>query len=150
MLMTVETADLPQIRVLIRRTLRQSVTLDPRELREIEQGVAANLAWWCAHPHDALHLKYVADNGQLQGVPLVKHYWNMCHLFVAPPCHGRGIGRQLTEAALAACACTSPKGSVLVNSSRDAVGFYRRLGFCEQQMLAPLPGGATRMVFDFS
>jgi ribosomal protein S18 acetylase RimI-like enzyme len=55
------------------------------------------------------------------------------YLAVSPACRGRGYGRMLmqhVEAALEHRGC--PKVSLLVrNSNRDAMDFYRRLGYAE-------------------
>jgi ribosomal protein S18 acetylase RimI-like enzyme len=55
------------------------------------------------------------------------------YLAVWPACRGRGYGRMLmqhVEAALERRGC--PKVSLLVrNSNRDAMDFYRRLGYAE-------------------
>ncbi|WP_420850211.1 GNAT family N-acetyltransferase [Ramlibacter algicola] len=42
---------------------------------------------------------------------------------------GHEIGSTLIEVAVDACRCTSPRGYIGLNTSQNAIGFYRRLGF---------------------
>ncbi|MBK0392693.1 hypothetical protein I8E28_08825 [Ramlibacter sp. CrO1] len=35
----------------------------------------------------------------------------------------------MIEVAVDACRCTSPRGYIGLNTSQNAIGFYRRLGF---------------------
>lgn len=60
-----------------------------------------------------------------------RNLWNLCHLFVRPGHQSRGVGRALMEAAIARCAGRSEHGYLRLNAARNAVGFYRRLGFAE-------------------
>jgi GNAT superfamily N-acetyltransferase len=80
---------------------------------------------------------------------LVKEYWNMTNLFVAPDHQGRGIGRLLLEAAMKGCQTRSPRGALLLNSSTVACGFYEHLGFRQTGPGRDRPGGCVPYGHDF-
>lgn len=66
-------------------------------------------------------------------------------LFVDKVHQGRGIGRELVQRALQACASVGPgPAKVSVNSSLSAASFYERLGF--QQMSPPQVQDGIRFV----
>lgn len=65
-------------------------------------------------------------DGQLAGVVAVRDGSHLFHLFVARALHGRGLGRQLWQAARLA----APDGTgFTVNSSVFALPMYQRFGF---------------------
>lgn len=65
-------------------------------------------------------------DGQLAGVVAVRDGSHLFHLFVARALHGRGLGRQLWQAARV----EAPAGTgFTVNSSVFALPMYQRFGF---------------------
>ena len=95
---------------------------------------------------DLFRLSLVAKaDGAIIGVILVKHYWNLCSLFVEQSAQGRGMGRLLVEAAALACASRSPKNALVLNAYPSAVGFHERLGFVRRESAQLLPPGIRRM-----
>ena len=73
-------------------------------------------------------LKYVDENVIL-GFILLKSAWNLCDLFVEPRAHNQGLGRALFHEALSIAVSRENRGYIRVNSSLNAEGFYRSLGF---------------------
>ena len=71
----------------------------------------------------------VEHGGRLQGVVGTRDNRHLFHLFVSESIQGRGVGKTLWELARDACLAGGNKGEFTVNSSRYAVGFYRKLGF---------------------
>ena len=122
--------DAEDIQRLVDRVVALSVDATRREKRDICAHTRSNHQQWLLGQRQILHLKYT-QNCQIMGVVLVKDYWNLCHLFVEPSLHGLGTGRALLEAAIASCRANATRDSMKVNSSRNAVSFYRRLGFVE-------------------
>jgi GNAT superfamily N-acetyltransferase len=120
--------DIREVEVFIQRVVMLAVDATEEEKASFLKNIHRNLEQWRAEPTGALHLKFV-EGGALAGVVMVKSYWNLCHLFVAPELHGRGIGRALLTAALEGCRGKSPRGLVRLNSSRNAAGFYEHMGF---------------------
>jgi ribosomal protein S18 acetylase RimI-like enzyme len=56
---------------------------------------------------------------------LIRERRHLYHLFVDADRHGRGIGRRLWRELIAGL----DPGPITVNSSKSAIGFYKRLGF---------------------
>ncbi len=110
--------------------------------------IDSSLTWWSGNKNSALHLKYVQD-GRILGVILIKEFWNLTNLLVHPDRQGVGIGQKLMLAGFDACRERSPKGRLLVNSSANAVGFYKRLGFEQTGPGIDRPGGCVPLEFVF-
>ena len=109
-------------------TITTRVTLDPTERPGVIQNVHENLRWALANPRQCVHLKFVhADS--IVGVILVKNFWNLCSLFVAPNFHGQGIGRSLVSTAIERCACDNQRPYIKVIAAPNAIGFYTTMGF---------------------
>ncbi len=91
------------------------------------------------------YLKY--DNGDVLGYILIKEYWNLAHLFVEPSAHDKGIGKALWSSALEICRKENTEGLIRVNSSLNAVGFYKKLGFCDVSPERSTPKFATPLIY---
>ena len=140
----VQPGDAQEVRLLMARVIRVSVTHDRELLAETIANVFQNVDAWLADPARCVH--YLARiDGRIVGVVLVKEFWNLCSLFVDPALHGQGIGRALLEAACNACTGRSPKGAIFLNAAPNAIGFYRRLGFVERESARELPAGFLAM-----
>jgi ribosomal protein S18 acetylase RimI-like enzyme len=144
----VETADLPGIRRLIEAAIRGGVAQTEAEVAFLLDDIGQSLDEWVAAPAGKLHLKYV-EGGTIVGVILVKDWWNLTNLFVDPGCQRRGVGRALMTYVLAECRGRSPRAALLVNSSANAVGFYRRLGFVASGEPRDRIGGCVPLRYDF-
>ena len=124
----VEPHEAPQVAAFIERVIGASVDGSEDEKKAILVHIHAKLGFWLQHPEAIVHLKVRADEA-LVGVVMVRAFWNLCHLFVAPEFQGQGVGRALVTAAVAACQGKSPRQYLQLNSTRNAAGFYERLGF---------------------
>ena len=113
----------------IERVIRASVDASDQEKEDFIVHTRRNVEAWATAPDAALHLKCANAGGELLGVVMVKQYWNLCHLFIAPAAQGRGLGRALMEAAIHACRARRVRPYLRLNSARNAVGFYEHLGF---------------------
>ena len=139
-----EPADAPEIRELMARVIVTSVTQDEALLRDTLDNVNGNVAWWLGQPGECVHIKATLGV-RIVGVVLVKEFWNLCSLFVAPELHGQGIGRALVEAACDACRDRSPEQAIFLNAAASAIAFYRHLGFVERETARSLPAGFLAM-----
>ncbi|WP_420126884.1 GNAT family N-acetyltransferase [Longimicrobium sp.] len=85
------------------------------------------------------------EDGALAGVVAIRDNAHLHHLFVAAAHHGRGLARQLWDAAREAALRAGNPGEFTVNSSIYAIPVYERFGFVptgprvEQNGIAFLP-----------
>ena len=148
MIEIVEAADIPEVQRLIETAVRESVATSDEDAAYLIDDIQESVDWWQQNPEKCIHLKYV-DGGQIVGVVLVKDYWNLVNLFVLPSMHRQGIGRRLFFAVESACRDRSPRGKVQVNSSTNAVGFYKAIGFHQTGPDRDRPGGCVPLEYRF-
>ncbi|WP_460530711.1 GNAT family N-acetyltransferase [Chitinimonas naiadis] len=79
---------------------------------------APNFSYWLAE-----------EAGVLAGVVAIRDQRHLYHLFVAPAFQGKGLGRQMWEAASHAALLAGNPGGFTVNASLNAVPVYERFGF---------------------
>jgi len=113
------------------------------------ENVCNNLAFWNDRPERCVHLVAESD-GVLVGVVLVKEFWNLCSLFVAPEHQGRGLGRRLVLEAIAACREGSREQAIYLNAAPNAVAFYVALGFELRESKQRLPPGFKAMRYQLA
>jgi GNAT superfamily N-acetyltransferase len=148
MLGPVTVTDLPAIDALIERCVLQSIDASANEKAYFLQRIRQNLAWWKDNPERAVHVQ-ISANAIPVGVILVKNFWNLCHLFVDPSRQRTGIGSALVNAAIAQCRGRTTHPAIVVNSSRNAVAFYRSQGFVMVHD-APPPYSGLQFAYAFS
>lgn len=146
---TVQDAELEEIRDLIAAAVRRNVASSEEDAAFLIDDIGSSLDRWPGNKDSSVHLKYV-EGGRILGVILIKRYWNLTHLFVHPSRQGAGTGRALLLAGLDACRDSSPKGKLQVNSSTNAVGFYKKLGFRQTGPGIDRPGGCVPLEYVFS
>lgn len=71
-------------------------------------------------------------DGKIVGVVAIKENRHLYHLFVSKEFQGRGVARELWEAAKGASLAAGNRGRFTVHSSLGAVGLYERLGFVKE------------------
>lgn len=69
------------------------------------------------------------EDGTLAGAVAIRGNTHLYHLFVHPAFQGRGLSRQLWEAAREAAMRAGNPGEFTVNSSLNAIPVYERFGF---------------------
>ena len=125
-----------------------NASIEPPHRAETVENVTQNLAVWNQDPNQCFH--FVSEGGhEIVGVVLVKAFWNLCGLFVAPEWQRRGVGSKLVLAAIDACRDRSPKQAIYLNAAPNAVSFYRALGFDSRESSQQLPEGFQAMQFAF-
>jgi GNAT superfamily N-acetyltransferase len=114
------------LKMVARRAIIESVeaddTIKEKLIIDTARHIEANVS-----SVDRVFLK-CTDDGPL-GFILIQGYWNLSDLFVLPESHGKGVGKMLFNAARSVCLKNPNKGYIRVNSSLNAEGFYRALGF---------------------
>jgi GNAT superfamily N-acetyltransferase len=142
----VEVSDLPEIRAMIETTVRQCVVHSERDVQDLVVVIDAVLRRWELDRTDSVHLKYVIDR-KIVGVALVKKFWNLSTLFVAPAYQRQGIGRALIDAIVRECKLRSSNPVLKVNSSTVAVTFYLSLGFRQVGVGLDQAGGCVPLEY---
>jgi GNAT superfamily N-acetyltransferase len=128
MIETPTIADINKLSDLISFTISSCVSAEESDLKAIiAHSVEASRNHLMGKINGA-HLIYREDE-ELIGVVLVKDYWNMVSLFVAPSHQRKGIATHLMDRALEICSRKSPKGMVACNSSEYAVNDAQRGSF---------------------
>jgi GNAT superfamily N-acetyltransferase len=143
----VQSEDIDELRTFLPRVIVTSVTMDKTLLPGIIENVMTNLSWSQVNSAICCHLKCTTTNHDIAGVVLVKNYWNLCSLFVAPELHRQGIGRALVLAAAGECRGKSEKNAIWLNAAPNAVPFYRAIGFMPRSTEQELPSGVVPMEF---
>lgn len=142
----VEHQDKAELLDLIARVICTSITQDMALQANYIDNVAKNLDWWATNSALGCHLKAL-DQETIVGVVLVKNFWNLCSLFVAPEYHRQGIGRALMMAAIDECKDKSDKQAIYLNAAPNAISFYQAIGFVPRESKQSQPLGVQAMQF---
>ena len=121
-----------------------TASIAPAHRAETIESVTENLDVWCRAPARSVHLVAV-ERDDVVGVILVKAFWNLCSLFVAPERQRSGIGRKLVLLAIHECLGKSPRQAIYLNAAPGAVSFYKALGFTSRESSQQLPPGFQAM-----
>jgi ribosomal protein S18 acetylase RimI-like enzyme len=140
--------DLPDIHHLVEAALGGAVVSAAEDVAFLMGEIHKILSWWAENPEKCIHRKFV-ENGTIVGMILVKDFWNLSCLFVAPRYQRRGIGKALLLEVLPECRNRSPDKCIKLNSSTNAVAFYQVLGFRQCGPSKDLPGGCVPLKLDF-
>jgi len=143
---TAKEKDIPEITVLIEETIQTCIDVTNPEAKDLIAQCINNINWWQNNQGNAIHFVYRLDD-RIVGVVLVKEYWNLASLFVAPDYHARGIGKQLVQKVMTECRGKSPKGMIKLFSSTHAHDFYRAIGFQQAGDPKALPGGCIPFTY---
>lgn len=92
---------------------------------------------------------FIYKTTEIEGLILVKEYWNMVSLFVSPKSQRKGIATILVDEALRVCREKPPKRMVALNSSSFASNFYKKYGFKPNGTPKVFPGGCIPYVHRF-
>lgn len=140
-------SDAPVLNQLIEHVIRTSVPIGEDELHDILHNVSDNLRWAMVNSDVCVLMTCTIDE-RIIGMILVKNFWNLCCLFVDPAFHGAGIGRALLSEAVRRSSSKGERAHMKVNSSPNAVGFYKAMGFIPDKSRQPR-GSNIPMVLAF-
>lgn len=96
---------------------------------------------------NCVYLKLVDD--EIKGYILIKEFWNIAHLFVSPKVQRQGFGVKLLKEGVEICKKFNDKGFIRVNSSRNAVEFYKKMGFIDYTPEKKVPNFAVPLICSF-
>jgi GNAT superfamily N-acetyltransferase len=88
-------------------------------------------------------------DSSILGFILVQNYWNLSDLYVLPALHSRGIGQRLFLVAKEKCVGIKGKSYIRVNSSLNAEGFYRKVGFVSFFPEKEVPDFVVPLIYNF-
>ena len=146
--MTIEIAsinDIANLKELAKSAILESVEADIDIKKEIitdtEKHIDNNL-----YGADRVFLKYTDKT--VLGFILIQQFWNLSDLFVLPSAQGNGVGKQLFDEAKSVCE-VSGGGFIRVNSSLNAEGFYRNVGFVTYVPDTKAPDFVVPLIYKF-
>jgi len=141
----VSVSDIGKLKELAKSTILDSVDagIDIKKaiITDTENHIEGNLP-----RSDRVFLKYTDET--ILGFILIQKFWNLSDLFVLPSAQGNGVGKQLFDEAKAAC--TVSGGDIIrVNSSLNAEGFYRKVGFVTYVPNTEVPDFIVPLIYKF-
>lgn len=149
MIRRVAESDYEALVELSKRAIQQSVTAAPAIKDEIVKDTQAHIEQGMSSA-DHIFLKCVSQDDAIQGFILLKNGWNLSDLFIEPDFHNQGLGRDLFVRALSILRARENRGYIRVNSSLNAEGFYRKLGFRDFTPGKPLPDFVKPLIYEFA
>ena len=96
---------------------------------------------------NCVYLKLADD--EIKGYILIKEFWNLAHLFVLPKVQRHGFGAKLLKEGIEVCKEFNNKGFIRVNSSRNAVEFYKGMGFIDCTPEKEVPDFVVPLIYNF-
>ncbi len=129
--------DIPALKKIASISIKESVHVSSDTLEDIVIDTHQHIDLYfdlhldlnAAHANGVC-LKMVCEQA-IVGFIIIKKYWNLSDLFVLPALHGQGVGKALFSEALNICKRDGSADAIRVNSSLNAVDFYRKLGFTD-------------------
>lgn len=137
-------SDIDYLKHIARRAVMESVPIAVTERTALLESIERDIER-CVGCPDVVYLK--AEAGGSVGYVLVKEFWNLKHLFVAPECQGQNVGKLLLVSAMDMC--KTKVSFIRVNSSLNAVGFYKKIGFVAYEPEKPVPSFVVPMICRF-
>jgi GNAT superfamily N-acetyltransferase len=138
--------DIAELKDLAKSAIIKSVDVDKEIKKEIIADTMTHIERNISGS-ERVFLKY--SDSAILGFILVQNYWNLSDLFVSPKSHGKGIGRQLFGAAKKECIAHNNKSFIRVNSSLNAEGFYRKMGFVTFTPEKEAPSFVVPLIYNF-
>ena len=138
--------DVGELKKLARRAILESVDANDNLKDEIILDTLSHIDK-NASGSDCIFLKYFEND--ILGFILVQDYWNLSDLYVLPESHGKGVGRSLFDAAMIQCMLRQERGYIRVNSSLNAEGFYRNIGFENFTQSKEVPNYVVPLIYNF-
>ena len=138
-------SDAKALKIIADNAVIESVTATASEKEEIIRAIHKHISE-SIHCENSIFL--TVGDPEPVGFILIKDYWNLSDFFVCPKYHGNGVGRTLFNAACDLCRLSSERGHIRVNSSLDAVGFYRKLGFIDFAPDKPVPSFVKPLIYN--
>lgn len=124
--------DAPAISVLVRPLTQAFVAHEFTEEAATRLLESMEVASIRKHIASGYRYHVAEEDGKIVGVVAIKENSHLYHLFVSKDLQGRGLARQLWEAAKGASLAAGNRGQFIVHASLGAVGLYERFGFVKE------------------
>ena len=138
--------DLPEIQALAELVLFENVDAPDSEKEFLLPHIKSDIEKYVNDPM-SVYLKAVEHD--IVGYILFKECWNLTHLFIAPNCQNRGIGKGLLQSGIDKIKANENRGYICLNSSKNAVLFYESMGFAIDTARERKSTSSTPMRYDF-
>jgi len=145
-IMKVSEADVKKLKEIAESAMMASVLATIEEKKVLLESIKMDIDKYILSKN-CIYLK-IEDNG-IKGYILIKEYWNLAHLFVSPKAQGYGFGTKLLKEGIKACKGFNGNRFIQVNSSRNASGFYKNMGFIEYAPEKNVPKFAVPLIYNF-
>lgn len=134
--------DVTSLKRLAKRSLETDVDASEEEraflLPHIQEDIEKSV-----NDENCLFLKLATN--EILGYILVKDNWNLMHLFIEPSQTKKGLGKKLIREAISKIKNRANLGYIALNSSRNAVPFYKSVGFKVDESRKPKSESSTPM-----
>ncbi len=142
----VSISDIVALKQLAERSLYSDVDASDDELKHLLPHIQNDIETSIENK-SCVFLKI--ENEELLGYVLIKDAWNLMHLFIEPGKTNMGLGRKLLTEAITQVKSRENRGYIVLNSSRNAVPFYKKMGFFIDLKREPKSESSTPMRLDF-
>jgi len=146
MIEEVKVQDAELLKTISRDAILESVQVDEALKQEIIKDTFNHIDLYISCD-EHIFLKYINSQNEILGFILLRDAWNLSDLFVMPSAHGKGIGRELFSSAVKMATSSDNRGYIRVNSSLNAVTFYRKLGFEDFKPERPFPDYVAPLIY---
>lgn len=136
--------EVASIKQLAREAIRHSVKVDAELMAEIVEDTDQHIDGFMQQMSGVFLTCHEGD--ALLGFVIVKDFWNLSDLYVSPAEQGKGVARMLLKKAMQICQAKGDGRAIRCNSSFNAVGFYKRMGFVDFQTDYPFPDYVVPLV----
>lgn len=136
--------EIASIKWLAKSAITQSVKVDETLLADIIEDTFRHIDGFMQY-RSGVFLSCMRGD-ELLGFILIKDFWNLSDLYVLPAEHGNGIGRKLLMQTVKICQLQGDGRAIRCNSSLNAVGFYKRVGFVDFESEYAFPDYVVSLV----
>jgi len=146
MIEAVEKQDQRNLLDIAEQAISISVDADPSVKKNIIADTRNHIEVGFQEP-SAVFLEHVGPDGAILGFILIRNAWNLSDLYVEPTSQGQGVGQNLFLRAKFQALSISDRGYIRVNSSMNAEGFYRKLGFTSYDPEKAVPNYVIPLIY---
>ncbi len=145
-IMEVSETDVKQLKEIAESAMMVSVLATSEEKKILLESIKSDIDKYIMSDN-CIYLKL--EDNEIKGYILIKEFWNLAHLFVSPKFQGYGFGTKLLQEGIKVCKENNSNSFIRVNSSHNALGFYKKMGFIEHAPEKSVPNFAVPLIYNF-